>query len=129
MAIKGYVLDGGGPKDSENTHNSFLTKRDEDGFWQIGTDMIVSSLPLNAVFYTGIFLTSPSELTREIINYKNVMSNMVQQLLQNIFLQQCYICHLNICQSRQIINVKPWFCCTFNSLIDLSKIGHSMLAI
>ena len=40
MAIKGYVLDGGGPKDSENTHNSFLTKRDEDAFWQIGTDMV-----------------------------------------------------------------------------------------
>ena len=39
MAIKGYVLDGGGPKDSENTHNSFLTKRDEDAFWQIGTDV------------------------------------------------------------------------------------------
>ena len=27
MAIRGYVLDGGGPKDSENTRNSFLTKR------------------------------------------------------------------------------------------------------
>ena len=37
--MMGYVLDGGGPKDSENTLNSFLTKRDEDGFWQIGTDM------------------------------------------------------------------------------------------
>ena len=36
-----YVLDGGGPKDSENTLNSFLTKRDEDGFWQIGADMIL----------------------------------------------------------------------------------------
>ena len=57
MAIKGYVLDGGGPKDSENTHNSFLTKRDEDAFWQIGTDMstfafndqncIAESKPLN----------------------------------------------------------------------------------
>ena len=35
------ALDGGGPKDSENTHNSFLTKRDEDAFWQIGTDMRV----------------------------------------------------------------------------------------
>ena len=41
MAIKGYVLDGGGPKDSENTHNSFLTKRDDDAFWQIGTDMSI----------------------------------------------------------------------------------------
>ena len=39
MATRVYVLDGGGPKDSENTHNSFLTKRDEDAFWQIGTDM------------------------------------------------------------------------------------------
>ena len=34
-----YVLDGGGPKDSENILNSFLTKRDEDVFWQIGTDL------------------------------------------------------------------------------------------
>ena len=39
MAIMGYVLDGGGPKYFENTHNSFLTKRDEDAFWQIGADM------------------------------------------------------------------------------------------
>ena len=31
--IMGYVLDGGGPKDSENTLNSFLTKRNED--WTI----------------------------------------------------------------------------------------------
>ena len=35
-----YVLDGEGPKDSENTLNSFLTKRDNDMFWQIGADMI-----------------------------------------------------------------------------------------
>ena len=34
-----YVLDGGGPKDSENTLNSFLTKCGENVFWQIGTDM------------------------------------------------------------------------------------------
>ena len=41
MATRVCVLDGGGPKDSENTLNSFLTKRDEDGFWQIGTEMII----------------------------------------------------------------------------------------
>ena len=34
-----YVLDGGGPKDSENTLNSFLTKNKEKVFWQIGADM------------------------------------------------------------------------------------------
>ena len=34
-----FVLDGGGHKDSENTLNSFLTKRDKDVFWQIGADM------------------------------------------------------------------------------------------
>ena len=34
-----YELDGGGPKDSENTLNSFLTKCGENVFWQIGTDM------------------------------------------------------------------------------------------
>ena len=40
MAIMVYALDGGGPKDSENTLNLFLTKRDKDVFWQIGTDML-----------------------------------------------------------------------------------------
>ena len=39
MVTRVCVLDGGGPKDSENTLNSFLTKRDEDVFWQIGADM------------------------------------------------------------------------------------------
>ena len=38
MAIMVYALDGGGPKDSENTLNLFLTKRDKDVFWQIGAD-------------------------------------------------------------------------------------------
>ena len=42
MATRVGVLDGGGPKDSENTLNSFLTKRDKDGFWQIGADMSIS---------------------------------------------------------------------------------------
>ena len=36
-----YVLDGGGPKDSENTLNSILTKCGEKVFWQIGADMFV----------------------------------------------------------------------------------------
>ena len=35
-----YVLDEGGPKDSENTLNLFSTKRDNDVFWQIGADML-----------------------------------------------------------------------------------------
>ena len=34
-----YVLDEGGPKDSENTLNSFLTKCGENVFWKIGPDM------------------------------------------------------------------------------------------
>ena len=34
-----YVLVGGGPKDSENTLNSFLTKNKEKLFWQIGADL------------------------------------------------------------------------------------------
>ena len=34
-----FVLDGGGPKDSENTLNSFLTKCGEKVLWQIGADM------------------------------------------------------------------------------------------
>ena len=36
-----YVLDGGGPKHSENTLNSFLTKCGENVFWQIGPDMAI----------------------------------------------------------------------------------------
>ena len=39
MAIMVYALDGGGPKDSENTLNSFLTKRDNDVFWQTGAEL------------------------------------------------------------------------------------------
>ena len=39
MALNGYVLDGGGPKDSENTLNTFLTKRGGNVFWQIGPEM------------------------------------------------------------------------------------------
>ena len=39
-----YVLDAGGPKDSENTPNSFLTKCGEKVFWQIGADMSKSGL-------------------------------------------------------------------------------------
>ena len=34
-----YVLDGGGPKHSENTLKAFLTKNKENVFWEIGTDM------------------------------------------------------------------------------------------
>ena len=39
MAIRIYVLDGGGPKDSENTLISFLTKCGEKVFRQIGADI------------------------------------------------------------------------------------------
>ena len=38
-----YILDGGGPKDSENTLNSFLTKCDRNVFWQIGADIVAST--------------------------------------------------------------------------------------
>ena len=41
MAIFVYELDGGGPKDSKNTLNSFLTRRDNDVFGQIGADMLL----------------------------------------------------------------------------------------
>ena len=37
-----YVLDEGGPKDFENTLNSFLTKCGEKVFWQIGADVYSS---------------------------------------------------------------------------------------
>ena len=45
MAIVVYALDGGGPKDSENILNSFLTKRDNDVFWQISADMYFDKAP------------------------------------------------------------------------------------
>ena len=32
-------IDRRGPKDSENAHNSFLTKFTEKGFWRFATDM------------------------------------------------------------------------------------------
>ena len=51
-----YVLDGGGPKDSENTLNSILTKCGEKVFWQIGAD-IFHSVWLNEVqFKEGMHL-------------------------------------------------------------------------
>ena len=52
MAIKGYVQDGGGPKDSENTLNSFLTKSDGNVFWQIGTDLLSQEM----IFYMNSYI-------------------------------------------------------------------------
>ena len=43
MATRVCVLDGGDPKDSENTLNSFLIKRDGNAFWQIGAEMSLES--------------------------------------------------------------------------------------
>ena len=37
----GYGLDRGGPKDSENAPNSFLTKINEKGFWLLVPDMAI----------------------------------------------------------------------------------------
>ena len=45
-----YALDGEGLKDSENTLNSFLTKRDNDVFCQIGADMMDAKLVNNLLF-------------------------------------------------------------------------------
>ena len=38
--MTGGGIDRRGPKDSENAHNSFLTKCTEKGFWIFATDMI-----------------------------------------------------------------------------------------
>ena len=40
--MTGGGIDRRGPKDSENAHNSFLTKCTEKGFWIFATDMDVS---------------------------------------------------------------------------------------
>ena len=37
--MTGGGIDRRGPKDSENAHNSFLTKCTEKGFWIFATDM------------------------------------------------------------------------------------------
>ena len=39
--MTGGGIDRRGPKDSENAHNSFLTKCTEKGFWIFATDIIV----------------------------------------------------------------------------------------
>ena len=39
LTISVYVLDGGGPKDSKNTLNSFLTTNMEKVLWKIGADV------------------------------------------------------------------------------------------
>ena len=44
MATRVGVLDGGGPMDSENTLNTFLTKCGENVFWQITPDMLPEKL-------------------------------------------------------------------------------------
>ena len=48
-----YVLDGGGPKDSENILNSFLTKCGEKVFWQIGTDICLKKVLLQKGLMIG----------------------------------------------------------------------------
>ena len=40
--MTGGGIDRRGPKDSENAHNSFLTKCTEKGFWIFATDMVPS---------------------------------------------------------------------------------------
>ena len=45
--MRGYVLDGGGLEDSENTLDSFFTTNKEKVFWQIGNDMLLRELKMN----------------------------------------------------------------------------------
>ena len=54
MATRVCVLDGGGPKDSENTLNSFLTNRHNDVFWQIGADMVNGGYMVNWLTNFGV---------------------------------------------------------------------------
>ena len=42
--MTGGGIDRRGPKDSENAHNSFLTKCTEKGFWIFATDMIMRKI-------------------------------------------------------------------------------------
>ena len=64
-----HVLDGGGPKDSENTLNSFLTKSEGNMFWQIGTDMFIwstyfaSKVAYDMMVFLSPFTAAPPSLT------------------------------------------------------------------
>ena len=40
--MTGGGIDRRGPKDSENAHNSFLTKCTEKGFWIFATDILLN---------------------------------------------------------------------------------------
>ena len=46
----GYGIDRGGPKDSENAPNSFLTKINEKGFWRFATDITICAIVLVNLF-------------------------------------------------------------------------------
>ena len=46
--MTGGGIDRRGPKDSDNAHNSFLTKCTEKGFWIFATDMHLFSMQLTA---------------------------------------------------------------------------------
>ena len=59
----GYGLDRGGPKDSENAPNSFLTKINEKGFWLFVPDLSCNSKKLihklgRSLFWVEFKLTS-----------------------------------------------------------------------
>ena len=73
-----YVLDGGGPKDSENTLNLFLTKCGEKVFWQIGTDMKIKVLYLS-LWVLFRFMTN--------ISYKGWLRGWLHE--QNLFTKNC----------------------------------------
>ena len=60
MATRVCVLDGGDPKDSKNTLNSFLTKCGEKVFWQIATDMVLKEESNEIVGY--FLLAAPGML-------------------------------------------------------------------
>ena len=74
MATRVCVLDGGGPTDSENTLNSFLTKCGENVFWQIGPDMSVS---------LNLFFISVSDFTHALSKAHEQHAEDLQNLAED----------------------------------------------
>ena len=66
----GYGLDRGGPKDSENAPNSFLTKINENGFRRFAIDILIAMFRLiqqAAQHMRALEIDPGSTLTRDIL--------------------------------------------------------------
>ena len=70
--MTGCGIDRGGPKDSENAHNSFLAKINEKGFWRFAVD-IALFLQKNARIVKSHYVTQQ----KAVINSEPFVFQMV----------------------------------------------------